>query len=181
MDIFVIFKMIWLMLPAYLANPAAAISAKIGGAGRAIDFGKSYKDKRIFGDGKTYKGLVSGIIFGIFVAVSQNIINIYLINSVMPAFNFTAILLLPSGAMLGDLVASFFKRRMGFKRGQAFPVLDQLDFVAGAWFLELLFNREWFLNNFSAGIIITAIILTPFFHLMFNIIGYKLRISKEPW
>ncbi len=41
---------LWIMLPAYLPNPVAALC----GGGTPIDNGKNYSDgKRIFGDGKT--------------------------------------------------------------------------------------------------------------------------------
>ncbi|MFH0702875.1 MAG: CDP-2,3-bis-(O-geranylgeranyl)-sn-glycerol synthase [bacterium] len=182
MEIFaVIIKMLWLMLPAYLSNPAAAISVAKTGTGKPIDFGKFYKNKRILGDGKTYKGLFSGIFFGIFIAILQNFINKLFLNESMPQFNYASIITLPVGAMLGDLTASFFKRRLGLTRGQSFPLVDQLDFVAGAWIFTIIFSNAWFQKNFSLEIILTAIILTPILHLIVNIIGYKIGISKEPW
>lgn len=173
--------MIWLMLPAYLANPAAAISAKIAHAGRPIDAGKCYKNNRILGDGKTYKGLFSGIGFGIFIAVLQNIINANFLNNQMPFFSVIPALTMPAGSLLGDLTASFFKRRLGLKRGQAFPLVDQLDFVFGAWIFTIIFAPDWYHQFFTVPIILTTLLLTPLFHLLFNLIGYKIGISREPW
>ena len=50
------------MLPAYLPNPIAAL---VGG-GTPIDLGRNFTDgKRVFGDGKTYRGLIIGIFAGI--------------------------------------------------------------------------------------------------------------------
>ena len=43
-------------IPALVANPFAVVS----GGGRPIDFGKKINDKRILGDGKTWKGLFGG-------------------------------------------------------------------------------------------------------------------------
>ncbi len=182
MDILgIIIKMIWLMLPAYLANPAAAISAKIGSPGRPIDFGKQYKGKRILGNGKTYKGFITGIVFGIFIAIMENIINTRFLEDSMPQFNTAAIIALPVGSMLGDVVASFLKRRLNLKRGQAFPLVDQLDFAIGAWLITIIFAGQWFFQNFTVEIIFAALILTPIFHLIVNIIGYKIGVSREPW
>ncbi len=49
----VVLKAMWLMLPAYIANPTAALF----GGGMPIDFGKKYHDgQRILGDGKTFRG-----------------------------------------------------------------------------------------------------------------------------
>lgn len=176
-----IIDMIWLMLPAYLANPAAAISAVTGKPGRPIDFGRSYKGTRILGDGKTFKGFLTGIIFGIIIALIENLINKKFLNSSLPEFSYISMLTLPFGAMLGDLIASFFKRRLRMERGQAFPFVDQLDFVIGAWIITIIFAKDWFYQNFTIEIIIAAILLTPILHLLVNIIGYKIGVSREPW
>ncbi|EKE03130.1 MAG: hypothetical protein ACD_20C00251G0001 [uncultured bacterium] len=181
-DIFeIIITMIWLMLPAYLANPAAAVSAKVGPPGKPIDLEKCYKGHRILGDGKTYKGFFTGVIFGILVAICENLINEYWLAMSMPYFSIAAIIALPFGSMFGDALASFFKRQIGFQRGQAFPLVDQLDFVIGAWLITLIFATTWFLTNFTVEIIFAALILTPIFHLIVNIIGYKIGVSREPW
>jgi len=177
----IIIKMIWIMLPAYLSNPAAAIAIAATGQGRPIDFEKSFKGRRIFGDGKTFKGLFAGVSFGIFVALIENFLNKNFLNSSMPYFNYIAAITLSFGSLFGDLTASFFKRRLNFARGQAFPLVDQLDFVIGAWIITFIFATHWFKQYFTIDIIITALILTPVFHLLFNMIGYKLGISKEPW
>lgn len=173
--------MIWLMLPAYLANPAASIVIHLTGQGKPVDFGKTMNGVRILGDGKTFKGLFSGIIFGILVALLQNYINTIFLDKSLPYFNFIAVLTLPIGALFGDLIASFFKRRLKFERGQSFPLLDQLDFVFGALILTYFLNSVWFSNNFSFKIILTTIILTPIFHFLTNLAGYKLNISPKPW
>ena len=143
----IIVKMIWLMLPAYLANPAAAIGVKRKAKSIPIDFELSYKGKRILGDGKTYRGFFSGVIFGILVALAQNTINRQFFHNTMPFFNIASTVTLPFGAMLGDLTASFIKRRIGFERGQAWPFVDQLPILlAGAWIITFILTPLWFLN-----------------------------------
>jgi len=58
----IILQALWLILPAYIANASAVL---VGG-GTPIDFGKNWKDgKRILGDGKTWRGLISGAFIGI--------------------------------------------------------------------------------------------------------------------
>lgn len=173
--------MIWLMLPAYMPNSAAAIIVAKTGQGKPIDFGKTFLGKRILGDGKTYKGFLFGIATGFIIAIIQNNINVNLFYGKLPYFNAPAILCLPIGSLLGDMVASFFKRQLGLKKGQAFPLVDQLDFVVGALLLTYLVTPAWFIQNFTLPIIITALIATPLLHLLTNVIGYKLGISKEPW
>src|SRR2546423_15390652 len=48
---------LWFFLPAFVANPFAVLS----GGGAPIDGGRNLSDgQRIFGDGKTWRGLVGG-------------------------------------------------------------------------------------------------------------------------
>ena len=167
---------IWLMLPAYLPNPFAATF----GRGVTIDFGRNFIDgKRIFGDGKTYIGLFAGTAAGITIGVVQMTIGPDL--PFFPVFTLKSILCLPIGSVLGDLGMSFLKRRIGLARGAPFPVADQLDFVAGAWLLTYLFEREWFISNFTTWIVVTVLIITPVLHRITNIIGYKLGKKDVPW
>ena len=57
----IIIQALWLILPAYVANASAVL---VGG-GIPIDFGKKWKDgHRILGDGKTWRGLFSGVFIG---------------------------------------------------------------------------------------------------------------------
>lgn len=176
LEIFVIItKAVWLMLPAYIANPTAVVF----GGGTPIDFGKNWRDgKRILGDGKTFRGLIGGTACGIIVGVMQmNVPSQWSLGS----FTLTAIITLSFGALLGDMMKSFFKRRAGFERGAELPLIDQLDFVAGAWVLTYIFDPVWFSDNFTFWIIITVLILTPLLHRLTNIIGYYIKLKKEPW
>jgi len=168
-------KAVWLMLPAYIANPTAVVF----GGGTPVDFGKNWKDgRRILGDGKTFRGLVGGTACGIVVGIMQmNVPSQWSLGS----FTLTTIITLSFGALLGDMVKSFFKRRSGFERGAKLPLVDQLDFVAGAWILTYLFDPVWFSDNFTFWIIITVLILTPLLHRLTNIIGYYIKLKKEPW
>lgn len=176
--IHIVLLSVWLMLPASLANPAAAIAGHFSGSFKPVDFGKSWGKTRILGDGKTIEGFIYGVAFGLLVAVIQNYFAPYL-N--MPVFPLIVIFTLPIGSLAGDLIASFFKRRLNIGRGQALPLIDQLDFVFGAWILTIIFDSSWFFDNFVLLIIIATLILTPILHLLFNIVGYKLGVSKEPW
>ena len=105
----------------------------------------------------------------------------------MPAFGpdypsaLKVVLALACGSLFGDMFKSFFKRRMGMKRGASFPLVDQLDFVVGAWVFAYLTSPEWFVSNFTPSIMITILIMTPLLHLTTNIIGYFAGVKKEPW
>jgi CDP-2,3-bis-(O-geranylgeranyl)-sn-glycerol synthase len=171
----IILYAIWLMLPAYIPNPSAALF----GGGKPIDLGMHLRDgRRIFGDGKTYKGLITGTACGVIVGVIQ----MYVATEFeLPIFSPEAIFCLAFGAMSGDLAASFFKRRVGLERGAMLPIVDQLDFVAGAWLLTFLFSMDWFLQNFSSAIVIAVLLITPILHVTVNRIGYILGKKDVPW
>lgn len=172
----VIIKAVWLMLPAYIANPTAVVF----GGGTPIDFGKNWLDgRRIFGDGKTFRGLAGGAACGIVVGLLQRLVSPAGEIIVIPSIS--AVIALSSGALLGDIVKSFFKRRFGFERGAKLPLVDQLDFVAGAWILAYIVDPQWFTENFTFWIIITVLLLTPILHRLTNIIGYHIKVKKEPW
>jgi CDP-2,3-bis-(O-geranylgeranyl)-sn-glycerol synthase len=175
MIIVTVIKASWLMLPAYTANPTAVVF----GGGKPIDFGKNWRDgRRILGDGKTFRGLFGGIACGIIIGLIQMQISPLWYLGI---FTFTSVITLSMGALLGDIVKSFFKRRLGLKRGAKFPLVDQLDFVVGAWILTYIFDPVWFTDNFTFWIIITVLILTPLLHRLTNILGYYLKLKKEPW
>ncbi len=172
----IIILALWLMLPAYVANPAAVVF----GGGTPIDFGKNWRDgRRILGDGKTFRGLIGGTACGIIIGLLQR--QISQVGDILITPSLIAIVTLSFGALFGDIVKSFFKRRLGLARGAKLPLFDQLDFVIGAWVLTYAFDPQWFTQNFEPLIIITVLILTPVLHRLTNIIGYYIRLKKEPW
>ena len=71
------------------------------------------------------------------------------------------------------------------ERGQKAPILDQYDFVVGAFLLTTLFYPDFIYANFFEGIHIWAfvfiLIITFVIHRGVNIIGYKLGVKNEPW
>lgn len=166
----------WLMVPAYISNPLAVVF----GGGTPLDLGLKWPDgQRILGDGKTIKGLIGGTLCGIIAGIFQLYLASFFSIPVVPTI--TAIITLSLGALLGDIVKSFFKRRFGLVRGAELPLIDQLDFVAGAWILTYIFEPVWFTENFSKWIILTVLVLTPILHRLTNIFGYNIKLKKEPW
>ncbi|MBL7117675.1 MAG: CDP-2,3-bis-(O-geranylgeranyl)-sn-glycerol synthase [Candidatus Syntrophoarchaeum sp.] len=165
---------IWLMLPAYVTN----VSAAFFGGKTPIDSGIFWGKNRLLGEGKTYEGFLKGFscgfLFGIFQQLFLNSFGLF-------PFFLVTLFCLSAGAMLGDIVASFIKRRLGLKRGAPLPLVDQLDFVGGAWLLLFLFARDWFIEAFSLDVIIAVIIITPLLHLLTNYVGFKIGKKKVPW
>jgi CDP-2,3-bis-(O-geranylgeranyl)-sn-glycerol synthase len=177
---------LWLFIPAMLPNSAAAAM----GGGTKIDFGKTLGGKRIFGDGKTWRGLFGGISAGVIIGLIMiGVASIWDPGNYWgfgPFWNNVGILLcLSSGAILGDLMGAFIKRRLGMERGQKAPVLDQYDFVLGAFLVTVLFFPDWVYSTFFEGWHIAALLfvlmLMFVIHRGVNIIGYRMGYKKEPW
>lgn len=170
----------WLMLPAYIPNNCAALF----GGGVPLDLGQTFQDgRRTLGDGKTFRGTLAGTACGLLAGLLLNLIAPTL---GLPAFGtgieqVPVLLGLSLGAMLGDIVAAFFKRRLGLRRGAPLFVIDQLDFVIGSWLLTLLLAPHWFWQNFTPLIILIVLIITPILHRLTNIIGYRIGAKREPW
>lgn len=163
MSIDTVLGAIWFILPAYLANSSAVVFYKIfGNNNYSIDFGGKFFDKkRIFGDGKTWNGVITGTLVGTIVGYLQG--------------NYLLGFALGFGAMFGDLAKSFFKRRLNIERGKSWFPFDQIDFVLGAF----LFASFVVKINFTYLFIL--LIITPAIHLATNFIGFRLKIKKEPW
>lgn len=177
---------LWVFLPAMLPNSMAVVF----GGGTKVDFGRSWNGKRIFGDGKTWRGLFGGALSGIVLGL----ILIGISHFFDPANHWgfgsfeqgiVIITTLAFGAVLGDLLGAFIKRRMGLERGEKAPFLDQYDFVLGAFLLTAAFSPHWLYGTYFAGWSILALLFLLFImfglHRAVNIIGYKMGLKNEPW
>jgi CDP-2,3-bis-(O-geranylgeranyl)-sn-glycerol synthase len=163
------------MIPAYVPNPVAVV---VGG-GTPIDLGKNYRDgRRVLGDGKTYRGFFGGILGGILVGLLliwlQGMLGFHI-------HTLTSVVLLASGALIGDLVKSFFKRRLNKQRGEKWLIADQYDLVAGAFAMVALFDLSWLTANVTFAVAVWIIIATPLLHRGTNIIGYLAGMKDVPW
>lgn len=176
----------WLFIPAMVPNLAAAIF----GGGACIDFGKSWRYRRILGEGKTWRGFIGGVLSGILVGTI-----LMWISGIWDPINHWGygqswesigiISCLAIGALLGDMVGAFIKRRFGLRRGEKAILLDQYDFVIGAFLFTSIFYSDWIYSTYIEGWNIMALIfillLMFVIHRVMNIVGYKLGIKKEPW
>ena len=172
---------LYFLLPAYISNSGGLIF----GGGKPLDFGKTdSKGNRWIGDGVTWRGLIGGTLLGTLIGAIQGyygpqIISLYgeLITTPIAVGVANGLLigfLLAFGALIGDALGSFLKRRFGIGRGKPAPILDQLDFLIVA----LLFAS--LVVNFSLEFIIIAIVLTMIIHLISNTGAYLLGI-KDVW
>jgi len=190
----IVLQALWLILPAYVANASAVL---VGG-GTPVDFGKNWRDgRRIFGDGKTWRGLFSGAFMGMVVGfglsvaakavapTEYNFINFENLDFMGFPLMIPIVFSLCFGALLGDMVESFFKRRIGKGRGEDWYGFDQLDFIVGALFLSFFVSLildlsgatsgNWFFASFSLWHILVLLVITPFFHFFANFVHKKAK------
>lgn len=166
------------MMPAYVPNPVAAFL----GGGRPIDGGRNYRDgRRIFGDGKTWRGFGAGVAAGIIFGIIQ--IQVYGVAGFtrLPELTIPVVCILSFGALFGDLVKSFFKRRLGKDRGAPWLLADQYDLVIGPLVLLLIFQFSWTVTYITLPVLFWIIVITPLLHRAVNIIGYVAGIKDVPW
>jgi CDP-2,3-bis-(O-geranylgeranyl)-sn-glycerol synthase len=169
---------VWIMLPAYVPNPIAALL----GGGTPIDLGKNSADgRRILGDGKTFRGLFFGILAGIGIGLVQIWFSGTYGFITLPHHTYLSVTLLATGALLGDICKSYFKRRLGKERGEKWIIADQYDLVLGAFVLMLLFDPSWILSYLKLPVLIVILILTPILHRLVNMLGYLIGVKEVPW
>jgi len=181
MDVFVVVvTAIWAMLPAYVPNNVAVLA----GGDRPIDGGRTMGDRRLLGDGKTWRGTAVGWTGGAGLALVLN----QLVDPAhdalgveVPEFSVLIIVTLPLGAMAGDIGASFLKRRSGRERGAPFPGVDQLDFVVGALVFGLVADPGWIRDTFTLPVLVVVLVVTPLLHVATNGITYLIGVKDEPW
>jgi CDP-2,3-bis-(O-geranylgeranyl)-sn-glycerol synthase len=176
----------WLMLPSFLPNSAAVVF----GGGAPVDLGRSWRGKRLLGDGKTWRGLVGGICAGISLGIIQLYIAFpfdrldYFGFGGFPE-NLGVVVALAAGSLLGDMAGSFVKRRLDIGRGAKAPLMDQYTFLLGSFLLALLAFPDWVLDNFWRNdgwvSLLAVLVITPLLHRGVNIIGYKMGLKKVPW
>lgn len=188
---------LWLLLPAYVANMSPVLLARmLPTLSAPIDGGRRAADgERLLGDGKTWRGLIGGTLLGGITGVLASAVWIRWHPPFGDTFDaasgpFTPLLLglgLGFGALAGDSVKSYFKRRTGRGRGASWPGFDQLDFVAGALLVGALAawaagSWAWYESSFlRPEILLVLVLATPVLHLLVNVAGYWLKLKKEPW
>ena len=155
------------ILPCYVANASPVIFKNIIPMKTPIDRGKNFIDgKRILGDGKTIEGFIIGTLVGSFIGFILVLLKMH---------NYISVVLLSLGAMTGDCIGSFLKRRLGIPRGKPLPLVDQLTFVI----IALLMCST--ITYIPPLYYLYAILITPPLHLGSNYVAYLLKLKEVPW
>lgn len=165
---------LWFFLPAFVANQCPGFAKKLNLPG------STPINEKLFGANKTWAAYYAGI-FG-------SLVTVYLqrqcleINASLALFDYHRSdvwligILFGCGAVVGDHLKSFFKRRRGIAPGDPWWPFDQLDFVVGSLFLTLPFVG-WIGWTRITVIVITVLVLHP----CINQLGFFMGIRKVPW
>jgi CDP-2,3-bis-(O-geranylgeranyl)-sn-glycerol synthase len=158
-DLLWLAQTIYMYLPAYIANATPVV---LGGGG-PLDRGRNWVDgKPLFGDHKTIRGTLSGLAAGFIIGLLQR-------SLVRGA-------LLSVGAIGGDLIVSFFKRRFNLKPGALLPIADQMGFIVFAVILVSLAEPAptW---DRAIGILAATLPI----HYLTNVFAWILKLKSTPW
>ncbi len=181
-----ILSCIYFFFPAYVANafpPLANTWNIFNGLDKPIDGGKQFRGAPMLGNHKTWRGLITEIIVcAVLTALLFFIHKEYGLNFYQTiGFDYLSIngflfgFLMSIGILLGDLSFAFLKRRLRLRPGFAFIPFDQTNYVIGSFVvLQPLFHlalKFW----------LVLFLLTFFIHILFNRIGYNLRLHKAKW
>jgi len=174
------------MIPALLASGVVLRFDLFRALRRPIDGGATIRGRRVFGDSKTWRGVIvaiAGCIFGAAVQkyfvgdragalalVDYGGINVFVFGAAMGG-----------GAMLGELPNSLVKRRLAIPPGGTtrgpfaalFYVWDQVDLLTTAWPLLRFWVRP------TPRLVVLSVVVTMTIHPISSLIGFLLGARKS--
>ncbi len=164
---------LWFIFPAYCANAVPVIF----GGGYPLDACRTFFDgKPVLGSHKTLRGFLSGLLVGTLVGYIQTLLfqNVIFRYDARFRYDITLGFALSLGALVGDLVESFIKRRLSIPPGSSLLVADQLDFVVGALLFSVPFSSP------TPFIMLVIILITLPLHLLTNVLaGHFLKRKSK--
>src|SRR5690349_15717001 len=153
-------------LPAGVANMTPIIASRLPllrSWTAPIDFGRSWRGKRIFGANKTWRGLVVGTLAG--TALGATMFGIGAIP-ISLAISF--------GALAGDAIESFFKRQRGINSGVSWFPFDQTGYIIGGLLCT------WPFGILPLWTVVWVFVLYFGLHLASSYLGYLLGFKERP-
>ena len=176
---------LWFFLPAGLANAAPVFASRIPLLKEfetPIDFGLSHNNKRLLGDNKTWRGIFFGIFIAVIVLYLQKLLytdSSWLQETLPPTIDYNTVtlwlgILLGSGALFGDAVESFLKRKLNIPPGESWLPFDQIDYIIGG----LL--ASWFIVGISVWQVIAIFIIWFGLHIVSSYGAYLFGLKERP-
>lgn len=166
---------LYFILPAYVGNMFPLLAGKL-----KLPFGTPIH-KKTFGMHKTYRGFYAGYSGALICLFLQKYIQQKGYLPSLPLLDYENInlflyaFLFGVGALTGDLIKSFFKRKIGKKDGDCWFPFDQIDLIIGSSIFLLPFYV------IQLEIFLTIMIVTPLLHFLVNVSAYYLGLKKVWW
>jgi CDP-2,3-bis-(O-geranylgeranyl)-sn-glycerol synthase len=176
---------VWFFAPAGFANATPVIFAALPGLrdlNAPMDFGKSYKGQRIFGEHKTWRGLIGGMVVATLILWIQQLCVMHFLwaQSLTDQVDYVALPtlilgpLFGLGALGGDAIESFFKRQRHIPPGNGWFPFDQLDYIIGGAIATAPFVQ------LSLRGYIALILFWLAAHIITTYIGYLIGLRERP-
>lgn len=172
---------VWFLLPAGLANIAPVIAKKLVPSWDfPVDHGLVLGGRRLFGSHKTWRGIVAGVIVASATfAIQQSVSAEFAVVRGWCYFDYAGASWLlgawmGAGALVGDLVKSLFKRRLGRPPGQPWFPFDQIDWLLGT--IAFVQPFVWLPLSATIQILVVGIAL----HVLVKLIGFALKLDDKP-
>jgi len=164
-----ILQSLYFFLPAYVANMTPVFLKKVHFLAIPIS------EKRL-GKNKTWRGVIGATLVGGIIFYLQKLLYLQGFTSIAlidyADFSLALGFLLGAGAIVGDMIKSYYKRKAGIVPGKAWIPFDQLDFVIGALTLGFAIYVP------PASVMLTLMLLSPLLHIATNHLGYWLGIRN---
>ncbi len=153
---------------------------------KPLDLGVRFRGERIFGDQKTWRGLVISVVFCTLGTMIQawlqgkGYLPPWILLLDYRKYRYVAGILLGLGMTAGELPNSFIKRQLDIPPGMrkeglvgiAFFLIDQVDLTIGIWiFLFVLIRPSLLLVSWS-------FLLTLVLHVAISSVGYLVGMRK---
>lgn len=183
MSVFIwVAQLVWFYLPAGLANMAPVLMRqRWRRLALSIDGGQTLFGQRIFGENKTWRGLVVATLFGgALFTLQKGLATVWPWFQQLSPYDYDRFPwwfgpVFAAAAISGDLIKSFFKRRLRIAPGKSWFPFDQLDFYVAA----TLVLRFFIPVDALTWLVIVS--LGPTLHILINRIAYHLGLKNTPW
>lgn len=179
----------------YLGSPLLLVAIAHGfcikydwlsGLKKPLDLGVQFRGKRVFGDQKTWRGLVISVVFCTVGTMIQAWLQgkgylpswIFLLD--YRKHRYVAGILLGLGMTAGELPNSFIKRQLdippGMRKeglvGAAFFLFDQVDLTIGIWIFLFFLIRP------SLLLVVWSFLITLVLHVAISSVGHLAGMRK---
>lgn len=128
-----------------------------------VDFGAMLPDgRRLFGGSKTWRGVVGAILATAVIAV-------------LMGYSMRIGVLVAIFAILGDLISSFIKRRLGLKQSCMAPLLDQ---APESLLPSMVLMHEFALDDIQVIALVAVFVIVE---LILSMLLYRLGVRTRPY